>query len=350
MIRRRRKKNIVNQIKESALQKEEKTIIKKSDLLSTGSTLLNLACSDNTHGGFLKGKYYFLVGDSSSGKTFLSLTCFAESSLHKEFKKYRLIYDDVEGGNEFDIKNLFGEKTAKRLEFNYSQSIEEFYYALDDACNEERPFIYVLDSMDGLTSESEADKFKETKEAFEKGKQTAGSYGDGKAKKNSSGIRQCLRKLRDSGSILIIINQTRDNIGFGHEKKTRSGGHALKFYATIELWSSIKGKIKKTVNKKPRQIGVLAQVKVKKNRLTGREHIVELPIFWSYGIDDIGSCLDYLDSEKFDYSKYFPNMPKDILIKYIEEKEKQDLLKQITEKCWLNIKERLKLKRKKRYE
>ena len=72
--------------------------VSRRDLLSTGSTLLNLACSENPFGGFLKGKYYLLVGDSDSGKTFLSMSCFAEAMIQKPFKNYRLIYDYVEDG------------------------------------------------------------------------------------------------------------------------------------------------------------------------------------------------------------------------------------------------------------
>jgi hypothetical protein len=39
--------------------------------------------------------------------------------------------------------------------------------------------------------------------------------GDGKAKKNSSMIRQIKNRLKDKGSILIIISQSRDNIVMG---------------------------------------------------------------------------------------------------------------------------------------
>ena len=68
-----------------------------SDYLGTGSTLLNLACTGKLQGGFLKGHYYSVVGDSSSGKTFLALTCFAEAAINKNFKEFRLIYVLAEG-------------------------------------------------------------------------------------------------------------------------------------------------------------------------------------------------------------------------------------------------------------
>ncbi|KKL16215.1 hypothetical protein LCGC14_2497770, partial [marine sediment metagenome] len=61
-----------------------------------------------------------------------------------------------------------------------------------------------------------------------KGKIVAGSYGDGKAKKNSAGIRQLLGPLNKSGSIIFKINQTRDNkficFKINHKKKNMTIG------------------------------------------------------------------------------------------------------------------------------
>src|SRR5512146_1975034 len=109
-----------------------------NQLRSTGSTLLNMACSGKAGGGFLKGKYYFIVGDSASGKTFLSMTCFAEAALSDAFKDYRLIYDNVEDGMLMDLDALFGERVADKVEPPelvddqpvYSDTIESFYFHL----------------------------------------------------------------------------------------------------------------------------------------------------------------------------------------------------------------------------
>jgi len=294
-------------IKKKLQHKKKGKKLTTTDFLSTGSTLLNLALTGKPNCGFIKGRYHFIVGDSTSGKTFLSLTCLAEAAKNSNFKKYRFIYDDAEGGALMDFGKFFGEKVARRIRPPrktkdssplYSVSIEEFYYNVDDAIRKEKPFIYILDSMDSLSSTNEEAKFKQHKNAWRKGTKAPGSYGDGKAKKNSVGIRQLLTPLRESNSILIIINQTRDNIGFGFEKKTRSGGHALRFYATWEIWSSVVGKITRTVGGSVRQLGVICRIKIKKNRVTGRERTIDIPIYHSFGIDDIGSCVEFLIKEK----------------------------------------------------
>jgi len=326
----------------------------RRDLLSTGSTLLNLACSDNPFGGFLKGKYYFLVGDSASGKTFLSMTCFAEAMNNKHFKDYRLIYDNVEDGCLMDVERLFGRDVAEHLEFPskakdgtpvFSFTIEDFYYHLDDALKEDKPFIYVLDSMDGLSSVAEGEKFEDHKKAHRQQLKSPGSYGDGKAKRNSEGLRKILNGLRKSGSILIILSQTRDNLGFGFEKKSRSGGHALRFYATVEIWSSILASIKKTVRGKKRAVGVSTLLKVKKNRITGKSREVSVSIFPSYGIDDIGGCVDYLVDEgwwkvskqSIEAGEFDVTATRDKLIARIEAEEWENELRSIVGKCWKEI-------------
>jgi len=163
-----------DEIKKAMKSKKKKNTISKKDFLSTGSTLLNLACTNNPRGGFIKGTYVFFVGDSSSGKTWLSLGCLAEASINKHFKDYRLIYDNGENGALMDLSYYFGDAVAERLEpprysddgdEMFSSKIEEFYYNVDDAVKEGKPFIYILDSMDSLSSKDEADKFNESKNA-----------------------------------------------------------------------------------------------------------------------------------------------------------------------------------------
>lgn len=223
--------------------KSGKQVSSRERAVSTGSTLLNLACSDNINIGFLRGAYYYLVGDSQSGKTWLSQSCFAEACLNDTFKDYRLIFDDVEGGALMDIEHYFGKETARRVEAPrtvkgepvMSHTVEDFYYNLFDVIDQGEPFIYVLDSQDALTSSASNKKFRKQKAAAESDKEAAGSYGDGKAKYHSEHLRLALSGIRKLQSILIIIGQTRDNIGFGFEKKTRAGGSPS---ASTPTWRS----------------------------------------------------------------------------------------------------------------
>lgn len=359
----------VDRIKGILMAETAKAAIPKKDLLSTGSTLINLACTGFPDGGFFKGAYFWLVGDSQSGKTFLALTCLAEASLNKEFNDYRLIHDDVEGGSLMDIRKFFGDAVAKRLEPPkrdsegdplYSQTIEDFYFNLDDALDHKRPCIYILDSMDGLSSEYEGKKFDERKTAAEKGTVAKGDYGDGKAKRNSGSIRHMLARIRDTGSILIIISQTRDNIDAGlfGEKSTVSGGRALKFYASLQLWSSVGSAIKVTVRGKERRVGVISRVRVKKNRTTGRDRGVEVPIYYSVGFDDVGGCVDYLVNEKYwprnkggmiTAKEFDLQLNRDDMIETIESRDLEFDLRQLVADVWHDIEAACAVQRKTRY-
>lgn len=344
-------------------KKKKKVLLNRADFLSTGSTLLNLACSGRPYGGLIKGKYFFIVGDSASGKTFLILTMLAEATLNKNFADYDLVYDDVEGGALMDMGKFFGAKLERLLQpasnEGPSATIEEFYYNVEARLKKGKPFIYILDSMDSLTSDQENKKFEEQMTAYRRGTKTAGSMIDGKAKKNSSNIRRLISKLRKSGSILIIVSQTRDNVGVMYgDKQTRAGGRSLKFYATWELWTSIKKRLTKNVRGKDRNIGILCKIKVKKNRMEGIEHVVEIPLYNSIGIDEVGSCINFLIEEQhwkggptkvvapeFDFKGKIVQ-----LIRYIEDYDLERDLRSIVTDVWLDIKDSCAVRRKARYE
>ena len=349
-----------------ALMRKRRKRKPRQELLSTGSTALNLACSDRHDGAYVKGHYYYFVGDSQSGKTWLALSSFAELCRNPAFDDYQLVYDNAEDGALMDMRRFFGDKVADRLvppaydeegRPVFSDTAESFYYHVADAAAR-GPCFYVLDSMDALQTCDDKAKFEEHKKAWEEGKEAKGSYGMAKAKINSTHLREALRACRDTGSILIIISQTRDNVGFGFETRTRGGGRALTFYATLEIWTSVVGKITKTVNGKKRQLGVRVEARVKKNRVSGKDRMVEIPIYHSFGIDDVGACVDYLIDEKrwkkkgqtivaddFDFQG-----SRDKLIRHIEENDLETDLHDIMGTVWREIEEACAIQRKRRYE
>jgi len=258
-------------------------------MLSTGSTLLNLRLSGRYDGGLMPGKMMLIVGDSSAGKTFQALTMLAEAAHNPNFKDYELYYDDAENADEFDKNKLFGKQYAKRVQSPYpdkcgSETLEEFYYTLDSLLDKGKPIIYVMDSMDSVPSIDEEAKFDEAK-AFEKGNKPKGSYGDGKAKVNSQNLRKMMSRLESTG------------IGNTYVPKTRSGGNALKFYASYEVWMAPGAAIKTMVNKIDRPVGKTTKIKITKNKATGMVGEVEYPLYYHFGIDDAASMVDFLLAE-----------------------------------------------------
>jgi len=366
------------------LARREKPRLDKEGALSSGSTLLNLACTDTPFYAFMKGGYYYLVGDSASGKTFTTLTCFAEACRKKAFRDYTLIFDDVEGGALMDIEHYFGKSVAERMEAPaykkgqpvFSDTIESFYYHITDRINAGKPFIYVLDSQDSLGSSAAAKKFAKQKRAAEEAGEAKGSFGDGKAKYHSENLRNVLAGLKKTRSILIVIGQTRDNLGMSFEKKTRSGGKALRFYANLEIWTSVKQKIKRPVRGKKRTIGVTCLAEIKKNRVTGKigkDRAVEIPIYYDLGIDDVGSCVDYLILEShwrkvkkkgkegvaeeqeskrkiYDAKELLFEGSRDAIIAHIEQEGMETTVRKLVAQVWHAIEAECLSHRKRRYE
>lgn len=345
---------------------EPPPMIRPEDMLSSGSALLNMAISDDPEMAFMKGKYVLIVGDSSSGKTFFSMTCMAEAARNPNFDGYDLYYDNVEDGMLIDVERFFGAKVRKRLkppavtkagEPIFSETIEDFYYRVDDIVKKKRPFIYVLDSMDGLDTDAAEKKFEAQKKAQRSGAKEPGSYGDGKAKKNSEGLRRLIAGIRETGSILIVISQTRDNLTGWGDPKTRSGGKALRFYATTEFWLSVGKPIIKDVRGEKRNIGHRIIIKVAKNRINGKKQTVEVAIYPSYGIDDTGSCIDFLvksgwwkkGSDGIHAKELDMTAPRGHIIKACENGKASKLRRAVSE-CWRAIESESELKRKPRYD
>ena len=361
---------IMQRTKRPAKEEQEQTASGTANLIPTGSVMLNLACADSWSGGYGAGKIVNLIGDSSSGKTLLAFSMFAEMSRNERYKDYRLIYDDVEQACEFDIAKLFGAGTADRIVApyysdiphhsnnvpQYSGTIQEFHANVMDAIKLGEPFVYVLDSFDALSSADEQDRAEKSIEATRAGKPVQGSYKMDKAKLSGEILRHILADLRSTGSLVLVISQTRDNIDpMSFTKKTRSGGNALRFYSAHEIWLAVKGKLKS----KDRVIGSQIRAKVSKNKLTGKLREIEFPVYYSYGVDDIGAAVDFLVEEgkwgKKGNSLVTLGLPgfdgsRQKVIQRIEESLASPKLFALAGETWTEIEESLKMDRRMKYE
>lgn len=329
----------------------------------TGSTLLNLALSDHWNGGYGLGKMYNVIGDSSAGKTVLALSCFAEAANRKRFDEYDLIYDDAEFACEFNIPRLFGQRTADRIiaprydENNqaiYSRTVQAFHANIVKRTKKGKPFIYVLDSFDALDSLEGLERAEAMAKAVEAGTEVKGSYKTEKARILGELLRQMVGMIERTESLLLIISQTRDNLNpMSYEKKIRSGGKALRFYATGEYWMAVMKKLKAN----DRQIGVMASAAVRKNKLTGKLRDVEFPIYYDLGVDDVDSCIDFLlkegwwkqDGLKIKAEGLGVTAVQRKLIEHIEAGGLESKLRQITGECWQAAEDKVLLHRKPRW-
>lgn len=356
----------VEKVKNALTAKREKiTAIPAKDFLSTGYTPLNLAFTGHPDRGVAKGLCFLFIGDSSTGKTWLGMNILGEAAINPAFDKYRLVYDPAENGRLMNVVKYWP-RLADRIvtpsldptDPTCSRTVEEFYDSASKIVKK-GPCIYVLDSMDALTTKEEEKQVAKESEARTNKTEAKGSYGTSKPRKNSARLRVLTNDIKENGSILVIVSQTRQNIGFTAKfnPRTRSGGDSLTFYSRIELWMSRKKRVRQKVGKNVVTIGQLTKVKITKNHICGWEGEVVVPIYRNVGVDDIGGCIDYLVEWKhwsvsnnvIDATEFDVKLKRERLARHIEFGDLEKELKDIVTKVWREVDEKCTIKRKNRY-
>jgi len=327
---------------------------------NSGSTVLNLAASGRGRGGgWAKGRFVNLVGDGSSGKTLLALECIA----HAMAKDPNLLvrYDNGEEVMDFNIRGMFGLPESIFLD-RPSVTIEDFGRNLKSAISEAKgnPLIYVLDSLDSISSEDEIARFMANMD--KKAKKTKATDDDEEDKKKGSYnlerqiyLSQFFRiyvvnNMKDNVT-LIIISQVRTNIGvmFG-EKLYRTGGKALDFYTHQVCWLREKEKMTRQHLGHKRVYGIRVAARIKRNKVAKPFREADFTILFDYGVDDLGSMLDFLYGPKAKEMEWEgETYTRATLITMIEDNDLEDRLREKVEEKWYAIEEAFKPDRKSKF-
>lgn len=384
----------------------------------TGCRLLDLVLGGKKGVfGIPAGKFINIVGDKSAGKTFLSNEFIAWA--HYNFgDKFRWVYDDCESGYSFDTESMYGfEIMPLKLEDRiHSKNVEDAFCNISNFARDLKKSefgIYVIDSLDGLTSYEQDERAEERIKKFDEGKKLEkGTMGMGKQKYLSQEFFPQLCSVIEKKNILvIIISQIRENVDpYSFEKYNRSGGKSMDFYAHSVLWLAGAKKILK----KEIPVGNVVKAKTTKSKTPRPFRDCFFNFLYDYGLDDIGTNVDYLFdlrtekgelntkakaikweggelsldelkdflekngySEKYENSKYFDGkyekdgifdfiqskkeyrekyqesfgetMNRDELIFYIEENELEDELRERVVNKWESFEESIQSNRKKKY-
>jgi recombination protein RecA len=284
-----------DQIRKAINKKQKK--VKANIVFPTGSDLLDIVVSGGQGEGYPGGRIINIVGDKSSGKTFLACEIIA-ASRYKYKNRLEWDYDDCESGFTFDTRHIYGfeimpSDVSKRRR---SQTVEEAYCNIRDFFERLKAGqlgIYVLDSLDGLTSDESNGLAEERFKSFKTNKKfDKGSYKMGKAKYLSQEFfPQLADLLEKKNGLLIIISQVRDNVDpMSFERYSRTGGKAMDFYCHTVLWLAQVHKIKK----RERAIGVTVKAKTTKSKTPRPYRELFFNLLFDYGIDNIGTNIDFL--------------------------------------------------------
>lgn len=310
----------------ASLLSDAPTSKEKLEFVSSGSTELDCCLG----GGFIYGSIVNVVGDESTGKTLLACEIIAHAQREQNAV---IVFLDKEGTLQSEQAKRIGVLTDEVILEDEASTVEDFFNSVvkfvEKQRRTKRPFVYIVDSLDALTSEAEEKTdIKDT------------GYGVAKAKKMSEIMRRLVSAVHKSKVLLVIVSQTRDKIGvtFG-AKWTVAGGKALGFYCTHRILLAQIAKLKTSKDKKTAKIyGVKIRAKVIKNKIAPPFKEAEFEIFFDRGIDDLGSCIDYLKNagyydKTYDYEKKKFNS-KEKFIKYIEDNNLEDYIKKLTIGVW----------------
>jgi len=103
-------------------------------------------------------------------------------------------------------------------------------------------------------------------------------------------FRRLVRFLFMNQVCLLCINQTRTNLAqMWGSKETTYGGRALRFYA----WIRCRIRLAKVIKEGDREIGLMCEMRVVKNKVAPPLGVCKIPIFWPHGIDNIRAVWEY---------------------------------------------------------
>lgn len=268
-----------------------------TDYYSFGCTLLDLLVGGGTGMGVPGGYMINLVGDKSAGKTLISMEMLAANYHRWKKTGFKWNVDDAESGNTFDTRGTYGVNLVPE-DARKSNTVQEMDANVGTWLGELKKRdrgIYVVDSLDGL-SDNESEAAAEAREKLlAEGKEVVdkGSYAMGTAAfLSKSFFKVRTGQLAEKNAVLVIVSQVRENLDAGLyvKKFKRSGGKAMDFYAHTCLWLST---IKK-IEKNGLAIGVVVEAKAEKSKTPRPFRSCRFSILFGYGIDEIGSNLDYL--------------------------------------------------------
>lgn len=282
-------KKLSEQMKRRAskpMEKEDENKGNTNLMISTGSTLLDLAISGLAveGGGLPAGILVEIFGPSSAGKTVL----LQEIGGMIQSKGGKLIFNDPEARLNYEFAKKFGLK-SEDMEYYTPDTVPELFKTIREWETDTSMINGIMaDSLAALSTDMEMEN------------NDGDKMGGRRAKEFSEQLRKAARIIKKNNYLMVCSNQIREtmsNIPFT-EKYTAPGGKAIGFYSSVRLQVTPVKKItiEKTYKGKKikEQTGVQSEVYVYKNSVSEPFKRAMLTIDFRYGIDDVKENLQFI--------------------------------------------------------